>query len=150
MTIRRATPEDAARAAEIVRAGLAGYGLPFDPDGRDADMLTFGRGLGGVEDFVAELDGEVMGLVSIGPQGEPGAAWLSKLFVDPTARRRGLGRALLDQARRAARAHGYRVVRLRTRTVFREAIALYESDGWVLETSDPASSPDDLIFRRSL
>lgn len=150
MIVRPAIPGDAARASEIVRTSLAGYGLPFDPEGRDADMLTFGQGRGGFEDFVAEVEGDVMGLVSVGPQGEPGAAWLAKLFVDARARRGGLGLALLSRAHDTARARGYRVIRLRTRILFREAIALYEREGYVREPADLASSPDNVIFRRSI
>jgi putative acetyltransferase len=148
--IRRATPEDAATAATIIAAALAEYGLPFEPDGRDADVATFGS-RSEQDDLVAVDDDEApLGVASVGAQGAEGLAWISKVFVAKSARRRGVGRALLDAAHDAARARGFREVGLRTRVVFREAIAMYERAGYARRDDPAAISPGDVVYYREL
>ncbi len=56
---------------------------------------------------------------------------LSDLFVAPTGRRRGAGRALLQAAERHASRNGIARLDLTTAKTNRAAQALYESLGWV-------------------
>ncbi|MBX3203854.1 MAG: GNAT family N-acetyltransferase [Labilithrix sp.] len=148
--LRRATPADVAAAAAIIGDALAGYGLPFDPDGRDADVKLLGS-RPDHDDFVAEQGGRPIGIASVGPHGDAGVAWISKLFVAREARRAGVGRALLEAAHEAARARGYLRVGLRTRVVFREAIALYESEAYTLTSAEPAVlETGDVVYFRAL
>jgi putative acetyltransferase len=153
MLTRVATAADAARAAEIIREALAEYGLPFEPEGRDADVATFG-GKAENDDLVIEEapGGRVIGVASVGPQGEEGVAWVSKVFVAADARRRGAGRALMQAVHDAARARGcYRQIGLRTRVIFREAIALYEAHGYVKREADVAAlEAGDVVYYRPL
>ncbi len=151
MLVRAATERDATRAAAIIASALAEYGLPFEPEGRDADVATFGS-KPEHDDFVAEdpTTGRALGVVSVGPQGDEGVAWISKVFVSKDARRRGVGRALLDAAHAAARRRGFHEVGLRTRAIFREAIALYESAGYVRRSSPAALATGDAVFYRQL
>ena len=148
VTLRRATAADAPAAAQLIRDALAEHGLPFEPEGRDADVATFGA-KEDHDDFVAE-DGRILGVVSVGPQGVEGRAWVSKLFVAREARRRGVGRALLELAHEAARARGYRDIGLRTRIIFREALALYESSGYVRPTGAATPASGDVVLFRAL
>lgn len=147
MLVRAATERDAARAATIIAEALAEYGLVFEPDGRDADVATFGH-KPEHDDFVAEAaaTGRALGVASVGPQGDAGVAWVSKVFVVKEARRRGLGRALLEAAHSAARRRGFREVGLRTRVIFREAIAMYESLGYLKRTDPAATAPGDVVY----
>ncbi len=151
MLVRRASATDAATAATIIAEALAEYRLPFEPDGRDADVATFGS-KAEHDDFVAEdrATGRALGVASVGPQGDEGLAWISKVFVTKEARRRGVGRALLEAAHAAARSRGYREVALRTRVIFREAIALYESAGYEPRSDPAATSPGDVVYYRPL
>ncbi len=61
----------------------------------------------------------------------PPAVFVARLLVDPGARRHGVGRRLLEQARRSALAGGYQpfldVVNMRTAMA---AMSLYRQDGW--------------------
>ncbi len=145
--VRRATPADARVAAEIIAAALAEHGLPFEPNGRDADVALFGT-RDDHDDFVALKDDAAVGIVSVGPHGDPGVAWVSKLFVRKAARGSGIGRTLLHAAHDAARARGYVKVGLRSRIVFEAALALYGSEGYV--HSDEASATGDVVLFRSL
>ena len=148
--VRRATPADVEAAAAIIGSALAAYGLPFEPGGRDADVHLFGS-RPDHDDFVAEIALRPVGVASVGPHGDEGVAWISKVFVAQEARRAGIGRALLARAHEAARARGYRRVGLRTRVVFREAIALYESEGYApLARHSALLQPGDVVYFRSL
>lgn len=150
--VRHARPEDAKVAATIIAGALAEYGLPFEPEGRDADVATFGS-IAENDDLVAidGASGEAIGVASIGPQGAPGVGWVSKVFVKKDARRRGAGRALMAALHEAARARGYREIGLRTRVVFREAIALYEAHGYATrEEPSAVLASGDLVYYRHL
>lgn len=145
--IRRATTSDAPRAAEIVRDALAEHGLPFEPDGRDADLALFGA-RPDHDDLVAELGGRGVGVVSVGPHGAPGVAWISKLFVAAAARGQGIGRALMTAAEDAARRRGYAEIGLRTRVVFRAANALYRALGYAPRPAE--LEPGELLYFHTL
>lgn len=151
MLIRRATPADASAAAAVIAGALAEFGLPFDAGdgGRDADVATFGSKRES-DDFVADDGGDVLGVVSVGPHGDPGVAWISKLFVVSRARGRGVGRALLHAAHDAARGRGMREVGLRSRVVFRAALALYAAEGYVARDFGPRIESGDVVLFRPL
>lgn len=149
-TLRRATSTDVAAAETIIADALRAYGLPFEPEGRDADVRAFGS-RDDHDDFAFCLGEEVVGIVSVGPHGDDGVAWVSKVFVAAEARGRGIGRTLLRKAHDAARARGYERVGLRTRVIFREAIALYESKRYLALPSDPPRlGASDVVYFRSL
>ncbi|MDB4940517.1 MAG: hypothetical protein JWP97_51 [Labilithrix sp.] len=152
LTARRATPADAALAARIIGEALAEHALPFEPEpgGRDDDVALFGA-RADHDDVVVEADGQPVGVASVGPQGAPGVAWVSKVFVARSARRQGAGRALMGWVEAAARTRGYREIGLRTRLVFREAIAMYESLGFARrEQPDALREQGDVVYHRIL
>lgn len=152
-SLRRATVGDARDAARIIAAALAEYSLPFEPEGRDADVAAFGA-KEDAWDVIAEIDGVVVGIVSVAAQDGPGAgvAWVSKLFVAKDARGRGVGRALLRAAHEHARAAGFDGVGLRTRRIFRQALALYAAEGYERrDAGDPrVLEGGDVVLYRAL
>lgn len=149
MRIRNATSSDADRAAAIISAALAEHGITFEPDGRDADVKSFGT-RADHDDFIAEHDDVAIGVVSVGPHGDPGVAWVSKLFVTRDARSRGVGAALMAAAHEAARLRGYREVGLRTRVAFASAIRLYERLGYVRRPDPRILETGDVVLYRPL
>ena len=148
-SLRRASSTDAAAAARIIASALAEYALPFEPEGRDADVATFGT-KPDVRDLVAERDGVVVGVVSIGPHDDPGIAWLSKLFVTKSVRGTGIGRALLHAAHDAAREAGFHTVGLRTRRIFTEAVGLYAAEGYRPREDPRVIESGDVVMYRAL
>jgi GNAT superfamily N-acetyltransferase len=131
--LRRARPEDVTAVERIVFESLRSFGIEPDPQGGDADIYAFGT-RETHDDWVALVDGRVVGLVALEPHEDGG--WLSKLFVDPIARGRGVGGALLDRAVESGQERRYKRLGLRTRTVFEAAVRLYERAGW-LRGPDP-------------
>ena len=87
--------------------------------------------------WVAELDGEAVGMVSLelvdaDPEVADGkeVAAVTSLSVLASAGRRGIGRALTVFAEEQARARGVHVLTLNTRPTNAAAIGLYEGLGY--------------------
>jgi ribosomal protein S18 acetylase RimI-like enzyme len=83
-------------------------------------------------------DGAALGFVQMFPSFSSGAAAriliLNDLFVVPDARRMGVGKLLLRAAADFGRAAGAVRLTLSTEVTNKNAQALYESEGWTLQT----------------
>jgi len=114
---------------------------------------------GGAALFAAWSEGVLAGTVTLlldMPENQPHRAEIAKMLVHPAARRRGLGRALLQAAEEAAREAGRRLLVLDTREGD-PSEALYRQGGWtaVGRIADYAISTDGtphatVIYARSL
>lgn len=80
--------------------------------------------------WVAEIDGVMAGAVFVTDEGD-GVARLRLLHVEPFARRRGIGDALVARCVGFAREAGYRALVLWTHTVLEAARRLYAAHGFV-------------------
>lgn len=79
--------------------------------------------------LVARSEGQPVGCAALRPL-EADAAEVKRMYVAPSARRKGVGRALLAEMERLAGGFGYRILRLETGNRQPEAVALYESCGY--------------------
>jgi len=129
IVVRRVRSGDAPALRTIALSIISAYNLPHD-----TELLEYAQKRRGVlAELVAERATEVLGTItlSLHPRDRD-AGWVSKFFVDPLHRGTGAGRALhralLVEAHRA----GLAWLELSTLTVFREAISLYEANGWKL------------------
>jgi GNAT superfamily N-acetyltransferase len=114
--------------------------------------------------WVAVEDRRIVGHVALNDETAPGATavvrdagitepvgFVARLLVDPSVRRTGLGRALLEHVTAAALAEGLVPV-LDVVAEARKAIALYESAGWTRIGSADMTLPDgttitELVYR---
>ena len=80
--------------------------------------------------LLARIDGEPVGCVFAHPI-EPGIAEMKRLFVVPSARGEGLGRALITELQAKTAAWGHPTIRLDTAVFLTDAIALYRRLGFV-------------------
>jgi putative acetyltransferase len=80
--------------------------------------------------LLAHSDESVAGCVALRPIEPPGTCEMKRLYVRPTFRGHGVGRALVAAVTDAARQIGYRRVRLDTLPVMADAIRLYQSFGF--------------------
>jgi GNAT superfamily N-acetyltransferase len=89
--------------------------------------------------FVAEQDGDVVGVAAAGPDPDDGATGhLSRLYVTPTRWGNGIGGALHDRAVAHLRAHGFPEATLWVLEANHRSRAWYERRGW---TPTPARKP---------
>jgi RimJ/RimL family protein N-acetyltransferase len=141
ITIRSAEPRDAAaltRLAAEIAAEEGAWLLTTDAGRSVADERRYLRAVRSHADaavFVAEDDGLLVGRLSLARDPHPASAHVADLglMVAASHRRRGLGRALLEQAVTWSR--GARVTKLELH-VFpwnEPAISLYEAFGFARE-----------------
>ncbi|MGI4874190.1 MAG: GNAT family N-acetyltransferase [Janthinobacterium lividum] len=135
ITLRPIAPADDAALARIIRATLTEFGAAKPGtayyDASTDHLHELFRAAGSVY-FVAEEAGAVLGGGGIFPTAglPPDTVELVKLYLLPTARGRGVGRALIEHCLQAARAAGYARVYLETTAELTQAIPLYEKLGF--------------------
>jgi len=145
MEVREIRPGEEAEAGRVTRLAYEEFVDPGDPDwGGYLDHVgdVAGRA-GSVPVLVAVEGGRVLGSATMETEDagmgddpvEPGTANLRMLGVDPQARGRGVGRALVESCLDLARRQGKRAVTLHTTGDMKVAHRLYESMGFV---RDPA------------
>lgn len=117
------------------------FGVTFDPEVllentlSSLDKVVPPKG----HTFVAEDEaGEVLGMAFLRPSGTD-AMEIKRLYVPPSGRGRGVGRALVEAAMDAARQAGAIALRLDSSRNLETAIALYQSLGFVERAPYPES-----------
>lgn len=132
-TIRPAT---SAEDFEIARRLVEEYGASL---GVDLSFQDFAREISTFPGeyvppagalLVGEIDGAIAGCVAVRPFEPPTIAELKRLYVRPSRRGHGLGRALTESALESARRAGYRRVRLDTLPGMEAARQIYRDMGF--------------------
>jgi putative acetyltransferase len=131
--IRQWQHQDRQAAAEVVRICLAEYGLGWEADGADRDVVEVEVSYldRDGEFWVVEDRGQIVGTSAYYPitRGEK-AVEIRKMYLLPIARGQGLGRYLLGELERSIVARGYREIWIETASVLKEAVQLYETSGY--------------------
>jgi GNAT superfamily N-acetyltransferase len=132
MRIRKYQPSDSheilALVSNVLRDEFHKEGAAFPLQ----DVQDIGSGYGGDREtfLVAVEDDRVVGTCGV-KLDEPETALLRRLFVDPGARRQGIGGRLVDAAVRFARKQGYRQIVFRGTTSMAAARELCQRRGFV-------------------
>lgn len=120
-------------AAAVIRQVLREYGLPWQPDSADRDVVTVEdsyHAIGG-EFWVVETDTKIVGTAAYYPIPRGvNAVEIRKMYLLPEVRGLGLGKYLLRELERAIASGNYREIWLETASVLAEAVKLYESSGY--------------------
>jgi GNAT superfamily N-acetyltransferase len=130
MLIRPGTQDDADAGASLhVRSWAAAYTLTGPSlEARLDQHRRF------PPSFVAEIDGELVGFVGVGPSRDEDAdGELYTIYVDPAHWRTGVGRALIRAGEERLRELGCRTVVLWALDGNARAQRFYESEGWTLD-----------------
>ena len=136
------TPEEQAALQAALDADAAAYAAEVAPSDVAPPVGAF---------LVAWLDGEPVGCGAIRRHAD-GIAEVKRLWVVPSARGRGLARALMARLEAEAVALGYHQLRLETGLRQPEAIALYTALGYRRRApyGRYADSPLSVCFERDL
>jgi ribosomal protein S18 acetylase RimI-like enzyme len=133
MNVRRAVPSDLEAVSELFDAYRRFYRLPADLARARRfiqDRLTRDDSV----IFLAEEGDQVLGFTQLYPSLSSlstARVWvLNDLFVAPEGRRKGVGEALLEHARRHAEETGAAYLELATERANLDAQRLYERLGW--------------------
>ena len=134
-SIRFIEPKDNVALAAVIRAALTEFGankpgtVYFDPT---TDQLFQLFETPGSVYYVAEKDNEIIGGCGIFPTvGLPDKTCeLVKLYLAPSARGTGLGKALMLKAMAWAKEAGYEQVYLETMPELSNAVTMYEKLGY--------------------
>lgn len=148
-TIRRAMSED---DLEAVRRLFRAYvdSLDFDLNFQDVDRELealpgpYAPPEGTI--LLAEVEGTPVGVVALQPLDEEGICEMKRLYVRPTHRGRGIGRALGHAILDAARELGYDVMRLDTVASMTAARRLYRSLGFEERSAYYPNPLDDVVY----
>lgn len=93
--------------------------------------------------FVARENGRALGCGAF-VLGDSGQAEMKRVFVDPTARGKGIARAIMAALEREAASHGVTLMQLETGIRQPEAIALYRRFGYAERAPFGSYQPDPL------
>lgn len=123
------TPLEDPAAQRLVAALLADLARRYGSEDTAAPPTSEELAPPGGAFFVARLDGEPVGCGGL-RRHDDRAGEIKRMYVAPSARGRGVARALLAALEDAARAAGYAEVRLETGVEQPEAMQLYTSAGY--------------------
>ena len=131
--IRNWEQSDRTSAAAVISYVLSEYGLGWEPNGADRDVVQVEEcylATGG-EFWVIEHQGQLVGTGAYYPvnRGEK-AVEIRKMYLLPSIRGIGLGKHLLLQLETAIAARGFQQIWIETASVLVEAVKLYESNGY--------------------
>jgi putative acetyltransferase len=124
---------DRGQAAQLIGSILAEYGLGWEPEEADRDVVEveqFYLATGG-EFWAIEQHGILVGTAAYYPveRGDR-AVEIRKMYLASTARGRGLGRFLLTHLEQAIADRGFQTIWIETASVLVEAVQLYERSGY--------------------
>ena len=150
--IRDWQPEDRHAAAGVIKTVLEEYGLPWQPESADRDVIEVESAyldVGG-EFWVVEQDSTIVGTAAYQPiaRGHR-AVEIRKMYLLPIIRGRGLGKYLLAQLEMAIAIKDYREIWIETASILKEAVKLYELNGYQTATG-VETERCDLVYRKQL
>lgn len=147
--IRDWQPADREAAAELIGQILTEYGLGWEPDGADMDVVQVENHYQDGEFWVVEQAGKIVGTAAYHPieRGEQ-AVEIRKMYLLPVVRGQGLGRCLLGKLEAAIAARGFKEIWLETATVLKAAVHMYETSGYLQDTGVETSRCDRVYKKR--
>lgn len=131
--IRDWQKNDRLGAAKVIETVLIEYGLPWQPQEADRDVIEieqFYWKIGG-QFWVVEFQDKIVGTAAYYPIAkENNAVEIRKMYLLPHVRRQGLGKFLLKQLETVIQQKGFKKILIETSSLLNEAVILYEKSGY--------------------
>ncbi|MEH2071207.1 MAG: GNAT family N-acetyltransferase [Nostoc sp.] len=148
--IRNWVESDRTRAVQVISYVLSEYGLGWEPNGADRDVLQVEESYlaTGGEFWVIEHQSQLVGTGAYYPieRGQK-AVEIRKMYLLPSIRGLGLGKFLLQQLEAAIAERGFEQIWIETASVLVEAVKLYESNGYKPATGVETKRCDRVYFK---
>jgi len=154
--VRELRPGEEAEAGRVTRLAYEEFADPGDPDWADylAQIGDVAGRAGRVPVLVALEEGRILGSATLESEEarlgddpiEPGTVNMRMLGVDPGARGRGAGRALVEACVRRARRSGKYALTLHTTEAMTAAQNLYTSLGFVRDAARDWNVSDEFTL----
>jgi putative acetyltransferase len=148
LSIRPATRNDVPAIRAVLLAVRSEYGVLGEIGANDADLDDLEANYfqrGGRFEVVEDGTGRVVGCAGLS-RLSPERAELCKMYIEKSARRRGIGRRLLENALTTARRGGFREVWLETNSSLIDAITLYRQYGFQRVDTDSLHCRCDVAY----
>lgn len=149
--IRDWQPADRQGAAEVIRTVLAEYGLGWEPSGADRDVLEVETAYlqRDGEFWVVKQGGQLVGTSAYYPiaRGQH-AVEIRKMYLLPEVRGYGLGYFLLKQLEQRIAEQGFEQIWIETASVLKEAVLLYEQNGYQAATGVETARCDRVYVKQ--
>lgn len=139
-------------AAEVIRQVLEEYGLPWQPEEADRDVIEVETAYldKGGEFWVVEVEGKIVGTAAYYPlEHDRSRVEIRKMYLLPQVRGRGLGKYLLQQLEKAISHEGFTTIYIETASVLKEAVNLYEKN-YYQPMMDVTTTRCDLAYYKNL
>jgi putative acetyltransferase len=134
-TVRPWEVADRQAVAEVIGVVLAEYGLDWEPEGADRDVLEIEKyylETGGAFWTLLNPVGQVIGSAGYHPISRSvGAVEIRKMYLLRAYRGKGLGRYILGELEKSIKSRGFQEIWIETASVLKEAVQLYEKSGYV-------------------
>lgn len=150
-TIRDWRKEDRQTAAGVIKTVLEEYGLPWQPELADRDVIEVEDAYlnAGGEFWVVEQDTVIVGTAAYQPIARgKNAVEIRKMYLLPEIRSKGLGKYLLLELEKAIAIQNYQEIWLETVTILKEAVKLYERNGYEPTEGVETARCDLVYFKR--
>jgi putative acetyltransferase len=135
--IRPWQPADRQAVARVVGSVLQEYGLGWEPELADRDVLEIEKYYlaSNGEFWTIEKQGKIVGSSGYYPT-ERGtqAVEIRKMYLLSDCRSQGLGRFLLNELEKSIQQKNYQEIWVETASILAEAVQLYESSGYLPAT----------------
>jgi putative acetyltransferase len=149
--IRNWEERDRLFASEIIHSVLSEYGLGWEANGADRDVLQVEEcylATGG-EFWVIEHQNKLVGTGAYYPiQRGENAVEIRKMYLLPSVRGLGLGKYLLQQLEIRIASRGFQEIWIETASILTEAVKLYESNGYEPATGVETTRCDRVYLKK--
>lgn len=126
--------QDSLTVISLIQQVLAEYGVAWEPEAADQDVVEIEKYYleNNGEFWVVESQNKIVGTAAYYPISRGiKSVEIRKMYLLPEARGKGLGSYLLKQLETTIQEKGFQEIWIETVTVLKEAVQLYEKNGYL-------------------